>query len=101
MRRDKNGTNGGRGSRDAKSRNKRVKPNRTYAIGYGRPPVHSQFSLGKSGDPKGRPRGAKSLKNRLRSALGANIVVQDINGRMTMPVQLVLLQQQIELGLKG
>jgi len=28
-----------------------------YKIGYGKPPKSSQFKRGKSGNPKGRPRG--------------------------------------------
>jgi Family of unknown function (DUF5681) len=33
------------------------KPSRKeYAIGYGKPPVHTRFAKGQSGNPKGRPK---------------------------------------------
>src|SRR5687768_11632888 len=34
----------------------------SYEIGYGKPPVTSQFRPGQSGNPKGRPRGSKNYE---------------------------------------
>jgi len=33
----------------------------TQDVGYGKPPKHSRFQPGRSGNPKGRPRGSKNL----------------------------------------
>lgn len=33
-----------------------------YKAGYAKPPHHGRFKPGQSGNPKGRPRGAKNLR---------------------------------------
>jgi hypothetical protein len=33
-----------------------------YDVGFKKPPKHSKFKKGQSGNPKGRPKGSKSLK---------------------------------------
>lgn len=55
-------------------------PGDDYEVGYKRPPAATRFQPGRSGNPKGRPRGVKSLAVALREALSAKVTVQ-INGR--------------------
>lgn len=50
------------------------------AVGYGRPPRHSQFKPGQSGNPKGRPRGARGATSLIAKTLGERIAVRE-NGR--------------------
>ena len=40
-----------------------------YEVGYGKPPRHSRFVKGRSGNPRGRPPGTKNLKTLLSEAL--------------------------------
>lgn len=41
----------------------------TYAVGNGKPPRHTQFKKGQSGNPSGLPGPAKSLDRRLKQAV--------------------------------
>ena len=48
--------------------------------GYQRPPKHTQFKKGQSGNPKGRPKGAASFKSDLDAELREKLVLTE-NGR--------------------
>jgi hypothetical protein len=48
--------------------------------GYGRPPEHSQFKKGRSGNPRGRPKGVSSFKADLAAELQEKLALTE-NGK--------------------
>ena len=55
-------------------------PEGDYEVGYKKPPVHTRFQKGQSGNPRGRPRGSKNLSTLLIEALDKLVVVTE-NGK--------------------
>lgn len=45
-------------------------------VGYGRPPKHSRFKPGQSGNPRGRARGTRGLKTDLEAELKSKHTIQ-------------------------
>src|SRR6266513_607032 len=53
---------------------------RDYEVGYGKPPRHTRFQTGRSGNLRGRPSGSKNLATVLSEALNEPVIVAE-NGR--------------------
>ena len=51
-----------------------------YDVGYGKPPVHSRFKPGQSGNPRGRQRGSRNASSLAAQALAEKVTVT-IEGR--------------------
>jgi hypothetical protein len=52
-----------------------------YEVGYGKPPRHTRFAKGQSGNPRGRPCGAKNFTTLLEEALNEPVTVTENGGR--------------------
>lgn len=46
-------------------------------IGYGRPPVHSRFKPGQSGNRKGRPKGRRNVRTVVEEVLSQRIAIRE------------------------
>ncbi len=53
----------------------------TYEIGYGRPPRATRFQPGRSGNPRGRPKKPKSIRERFERELARKVAVRE-DGRV-------------------
>lgn len=51
--------------------------NNTYEVGYAKPPVTTQFTKGKSGNPKGRPKGSKNKMPTLNEERCKGIILEE------------------------
>jgi hypothetical protein len=48
-----------------------------YSVGYGKPPLHSRFRAGQSGNPAGRRKGVRNLMTDVRRTLSTPIKVKE------------------------
>ena len=71
------------------------------AVGYGRPPRAHQFKPGQSGNPRGRPRGAKNEATLLRAILNRKLTAREGGKPGTMTVLEAILLRFTEDALKG
>lgn len=74
---------------------------KSYAVGYGKPPSHSRFKPGQSGNPKGRPKGAKSFNTIIRENLLRRVGVRTPAGTKKVTHIEALVMKTIESGTKG
>jgi hypothetical protein len=72
-----------------------------YDTGYGKPPRQHQFRPGQSGNPKGRPKGAKNTAILLREILDRKIEVRTGSTVRKISVREAMLTRFAESALKG
>jgi len=52
-----------------------------YIVGWRRPPVATRFRPGQSGNPRGRPKGARNLATVIAATLGERVAVSENDRR--------------------
>ena len=71
-----------------------------YQVGYGKPPHHSRFVKGQSGNPRGRSPGAQNMKTLLTQALNELVVVTDHGGRRKVSKRQAIVTQIVNRAAK-
>jgi len=72
-----------------------------YAVGYGKPPEHSRFQAGQSGNPKGRPKGSLNLATTVNRALQEKVVITENGRRKSLTKLEVAIKGLVNRAVKG
>ena len=73
-----------------------------YKIGYKKPPLHSRFMKGKSGNPKGRPK--KDILNTMETIqkeMERKITIRDAEGSSRITMEQAIIRQLVHKAAKG
>ena len=74
---------------------------RDYSVGYKKPPREHRFKPGQSGNPRGRPKGIKSLDQRLQEELDRPVTIKMGARAQKVPVWRAVVMKLAEAAMKG
>ena len=72
-----------------------------YDVGYRKPPVHSRFAPGSSGNPKGRSKGAKGFAAELERELAVKITIVENGRRQRVTKSAGMIKSLVAKAIKG
>jgi uncharacterized protein DUF5681 len=74
---------------------------RSYDVGYGKPPLHTRFQKGQSGNPGGRPRGTERVKQLALDEAYREVAIDEDGEAGMMPAIQAVIRAQLALASKG
>jgi hypothetical protein len=72
-----------------------------YAVGKYRPPVHTQWQPGQSGNPSGRPKGRRNLNTEIKQLLRKKVTIRDGETELKLSLPAANLLAHAIKGAKG
>lgn len=72
-----------------------------YEVGFKKPPKHTQFKRGQSGNPKGRPKGSRNFSSDVKHTLKEPVRLNKDGKRKTVSTQHAALLRLREKALSG
>ena len=70
-------------------------------VGYGKPPKRTQFRKGRSGNPKGRPKGRKNKGSVVREIIDRKVAVRENGRTRKVTVFEALVESMVSKALSG
>ena len=77
------------------------KKRRDYEVGYRKPPRHTRFRKGQSGNPRGRSSGSKNLSTLLSEALNEPVTVTENGRRRKVSKREAIIKQLVNQSANG
>ena len=72
-----------------------------YDVGFGKPPKHTRFRKGTSGNPNGRPRGTRNLATVLQRTLKEKVIINESGVRKTVTKLEAAVKQLVNKAASG
>jgi hypothetical protein len=74
---------------------------RSFAVGYGRPPQHSRFKPGQSGNPKGRAKQSRNMRSIVQQVLNEDMQIREGGRLRRMSAMEALVRTTLTRSFKG
>jgi hypothetical protein len=72
-----------------------------YGVGFGRPPKQKQFAKGKSGNPKGRPKGSRNFATVIQAELKRRVPIMEDGKRRKITKREAVAKQLVNKAASG
>ncbi len=72
-----------------------------YEVGYGKPPQHTRWKTGQSGNPKGRPKKIKEFEKLLDIELSKEVSISENGKQVRLPKRELIIKTLVHDALKG